>query len=126
MNDEVRQIREEIFDYIILGGVILGLAAGVDILLFGSPTSPWFIRAIALLLVMGLTWLVRFTSKYGVATYLLMIQLVGLVAETFLHTNTVAGFAPYFLVPIMLMASFFFTPLGTLVIAGFSLATLLF
>ena len=107
MNDEVRQIREETFDYIILGGIGLSLVAGLAILIIEGPASAWFVRVMALLLIMGIAWIVRFIGKPALAVYVLVVQLVGLVAETFLHTSTITTFVPYLLIPIMLIASFF-------------------
>src|SRR5688572_1125887 len=125
MNDEVRQIREEAFDYIILGGIALSLVAGLGLLIAEGPASAWFVRVMALLLSLIIAGVIRFTGKSVLAAYVLVVELVGLMAETFLHTSTITSFVPYLLIPIMLIASIFFTPLGVLIGAGISILILL-
>ena len=64
MNDEVRQIREEAFDYIILGGIALSVVTGLGILIAEGPASAWFVRVMALLLILIVAGVIRFIGRF--------------------------------------------------------------
>ncbi len=120
MNDEVRQIHEETFNRIVLGIVLISLVAGVMVFMNDGITSPWFIRAVALLIVAGVAFVIRLFGRLVVASYALVLELVGFVGEVFLQTETIANFIPYLLIPIVVIAGFLLDPLATFAVAIFS------
>lgn len=125
MNDEVRQIREEIFTRIVLGIVLIGLVMGIAALLKDGFSSPWFVRAVALLLIAGIAFVIRLFGRFVVASYVLVLELLGLVIEMLLQPGTIAGFIPYLFIPIITIAGFLLSPPATLAIAFFSLVVTL-
>lgn len=125
MNDEVRQIQEETFRRIVLGIAVIGLIAAVTIFLIDGILSPWFIRAVALIVVAGVAFVVRLFSRLVVASYVLVLQLVGLFAELFLQPEATATFIPYLLIPIIAVSGFLLNPFATLVVAICSIIAVL-
>ena len=117
MDDEVRQIREEIFSRIVFGLMVLGLIAGLIAVVAGGFGSPWFIRAIILVLAAITALIIRLSGRIVVASYVLIILLVGLVAEMFLHPGAVSSFVPYLLIPVVAISGFLLSPLATLLVA---------
>ncbi|MBE7468315.1 MAG: hypothetical protein DPW09_20540 [Anaerolineae bacterium] len=122
MDDEVREAHQEAFDHIILGLTLLGLAgSGLTFILLG-PTSLWFLRAIALLAVVLIAFVLRRAGQFVVAVYVLVLELIGLVAGAFLQTDVFTSFIPYLFIPIIIIAGLILSPPVTLVAALFSIA----
>ncbi len=116
MNDEVRQIQEELFNRIVLGIALIGLFLGIFVLITDTLTSPWLIRAVALLLVAGVSSIIRLFGRLVVASYVLVLQLFGLVVEISLSATTITTFSPYLFTPVAVIAGFLLSPMATFVI----------
>ncbi len=125
MNEDMKQIQEETFNRIILGIAVVGLVVGVIVLTVEGISSPWFIRAIALLFIAGGAFLVRTFSRLVVASYMLVLQLVGLVMESLLHVNAVTSFTPYLLAPIIVISGLLLNPIATFAITICSMVGIL-
>ena len=125
MTDEVRQINNQILTRIILGLVAIGLITGLIVGLTDGVFSPWFIRAMALLVIAAIVFVLRLAGRFMVASYVLVLELIGLTVEMFLTDGAIASFVPYLLIPIVLIAGFLFSPLATLGIAIASILIIL-
>jgi len=122
MDDEVYEAHQEAFDHIILGLTLLGLAgSGLTFILLG-PTSLWFLRAVALLAVVLIAFVLRRAGQFVVAGYVLVLELIGLVAGAFLQTDVFTGFIPYLFIPIIIIAGLILSPPVTVGVALFSIA----
>jgi signal transduction histidine kinase len=121
MNDEVRQIREEIFNRLILGIVLIGMMTGIVAVLTGGLASPWFIPAVFLLLAAVVAVAVRLFGRLVVASYVLVGSLVVLVVGMFLQPNAVSSFIPYLLIPVVVIAGFLLSPLATMIVSASSI-----
>ncbi len=125
MSDEVQQIQAEIFNRVILGLVLIGfVTATVSYALVGF-SSPWFIRAVALLIVAVVAYGLRYLGRLLVASYVLVVELVGLVAEMFLHPSSITSFIPYLVIPVVIIAGFLLNPVATFSIAIISILLIL-
>ena len=122
MDDEVRQVYQDSFNHIILGLSFIGLVGGVIALIIEGPTSPWFLRAMALLLVVVVALILRRAGQFVVAAYLLVLELISIVAGMLLQANALTGFIPYLFIPIIIMASLILSPNAILALAIFSIA----
>jgi signal transduction histidine kinase len=121
MNDDMQQIHEETFDRIVYGLGLLGLIGTIAAFAFGGFSSPWFLRALALLIVTLIAYLLRRSGQFAVATYVLVLELVGVVAGIFLQTGATSAFVPYLFIPIMIIAGLLLNPAATLIIAIISI-----
>lgn len=125
MENEVREAQEEAFDYITLSLGIIGLAGGTLALILEGPASLWFLRFIALLAVVLIAFVLRRTGQFAMAAYVLVLELIGLVAGMFLQTNPFTGFIPYLFIPIIIIAGLILSRAVTLAVALFSIAVAL-
>lgn len=125
MNDDLQQIREEIFDRIILGLALVGLFGSLATFVVGEFSWTWFLRWMALLVVTLIAFLLRRNSQFAVAAYVLVIELIGVVAGIFLQPGLIIGFTPYLFIPIIVIAGLILSPLATLTMAIFSIFTAL-
>jgi len=125
MNDEVRQLREEIFNRIILGVILIGLVIGLIILVTDGVSSLWFMRAMIGVVVAVIAFILRLTGRLVVASYVLVLALIGLVVEMFLQSGAMTNFTPYLFIPIAIIAGLLFTPLATLGLVIFSIVAIL-
>jgi signal transduction histidine kinase len=125
MHDELHDAYQETFDRIMLGLGLAGLITGLAALFLDGLASPWFIRAVALLVVALVAFGLRLFGKIVVASYVLVLELIGLVAEMFLHPGAVATFVPYLLIPILMITGLFLPPLATLSITAFAIMLVL-
>ena len=111
MHDEIQDIYEAIFDRIILGLTLISLMTALIALFTGGIASPWFIRAVALLLVAIVAFGLRLFGKFMAAAYLLVLELLGLVVEMLLRPGAFNSFVPYLLIPIAIISGLLFSPL---------------
>jgi signal transduction histidine kinase len=125
VENEVREAQEEAFDYITLTLGLIGLAGGVFALILEGPASLWFLRFIALLAVVLIAFVLRRTGQFAMAAYVLVLELIGLVAGMFLHTNSFTGFIPYLFIPIIIITGLILSRPVTLMVALFSIAVTL-
>lgn len=117
MNDEIHQIRLEIFVRVLLGLVVIALVmAGVGLLTEGLSSS-WFIRAIAILIVTVVAFVLRRFGRLVIASYVVVLQLLGLIAEMLLQSDAIYGAAPYLFIPVVIISGFLLSPLATFIIA---------
>ena len=114
MNDETRQMRERFFDHIVLGLAIIGLITAMSSLVMGGFSSPWFYRAIALIIVALVALGLRRVSQLVVAAYVLVLELFAIVIAIFLQASTL-GFIPYLFIPIIIIAGLLLSPTATIV-----------
>ncbi len=121
MNDEVRQFQEEIFKRVVLGITVIAMALALAIWIVAGVSSPWFYRAVALLLIAGVTFIVRRFDRLVVASYVLVLQLIGLVIGMFLQAGAITSFVPYLFIPIVVIAGFLLIPLASLLVAAGSI-----
>ena len=124
MNDETRQMRERLFDHIVLGIALIALVAGLSTWVMGGVSSPWFIRSVALLIVALVAFGLRRVSQLVVATYVLVLELIGLVAAVLIQANTVS-FIPYLFIPIIVIGGLNLSPVVTIIIALLAVLTIL-
>jgi signal transduction histidine kinase len=125
MNDDMQQIHEETFDRIIYGLGLLGMVGTVAAFALDGFSSPWFLRALALLIVTLIAYLLRRAGQFVVATYVLVLELVGVVAGIFLQTGATANFVPFLFIPIIIIAGILLSPPATLIIAVVSIGAAL-
>lgn len=125
MTDETRQINDEILNRIILGLVAIGLISAFIAALADGFSSPWFIRAMALLVIAAVVFVLRFVGRFVVASYVLVLELIGLMVEMFLTDGAITSFVPYLLIPIVLIAGFLLSPLAALAVAISSILIIL-
>ncbi|MCL4302761.1 MAG: PD40 domain-containing protein [Anaerolineae bacterium] len=125
MENEVREAQEEAFDYITLSLGIIGLAGGMLALILEGPASLWFLRFIALLAVVLIAFVLRRTGQFAMAAYVLVLELIGLVAGMFLQINSLTGFIPYLFIPPIIIAGLILSRAVTLAAALFSMAVAL-
>ncbi len=128
MNDEVLQIQREAFQKIVLGLATIGVVAGALAFIFDGIFSPWLIWAVALIAVAVVTYAVYLVGRLVVASYVLVLELIGLAFMLFLQSGTVTGFTPYLLIiPIVIISGLLLNPAAILIItAGIVVAVLLF
>lgn len=125
MDEEVREAHQEAFDHIILGLTLLGLlGSGITFITLG-PASLWFLRSIALLVVVLIAFVVRRMGQFVVAVYVLVVELIGLVAGAFLQNDIFTGFIPYLFIPVIVIASLILSPPATVAAALFSMGLVL-
>ncbi len=115
MDDELRQIRESKFNHVIFGLLLMGLVGSLLALTQEGISSPWFLRSAGLLLAALVAFGLRLTSRFVVATWVLVVELIGLVAGLLLEASHVAGFAPYLFTPVITIAGLLLGPLAALV-----------
>ncbi|MBN1992552.1 MAG: PD40 domain-containing protein [Anaerolineae bacterium] len=115
MNDETRQMREMLFDRIVFGLILVGLITALSSLVIGGFSSPWFFRAIALMIVALVAFGLRRVSRLVVAVYILVLELFGIATAIFLQSSVV-GFIPYLFIPIIIIAGLLLNPLATILI----------
>lgn len=125
MDKEICEAREEAFDYITLTLGLIGLAGGLLALIWAGPASLWFLRFIALLAVVLIAFVLRRTGQLAMAAYVLVLELIGLVAGMFLQTGSLTGFIPYLFIPIIIIAGLVLSQPATIAMALFSIAVTL-
>ncbi|NJN98537.1 MAG: hypothetical protein HC875_32845 [Anaerolineales bacterium] len=125
MDEEVREAQQEAFEPIILGLTLLGLlGSGITFIMLG-PASLWFLRSIALLAVVLIAFVLRRAGQFVVAVYVLVVELIGLVAGAFLQNDIFTGFIPYLFIPVIVIASLILSPPATVAAALFSIGLVL-
>ncbi|MBN1221363.1 MAG: PD40 domain-containing protein [Anaerolineae bacterium] len=115
MNDETQQMREMLFDRIVLGLILVGVITALSSLAIGGFASPWFYRAIALIIVALVAFGLRRVSQFVVAAYVLVLELFGIVTAIFIQAGTI-GFIPYLFVLIIIIAGLILSPTATMVL----------
>ncbi|HXV98761.1 MAG TPA: HAMP domain-containing sensor histidine kinase, partial [Anaerolineae bacterium] len=125
MDDDVREVYQDSFYQIILGLGLIGLVGGLIALFMAGPASPWFLRAIALIVVVVVAFLIRRAGQHVVAAYTMVLELIGIVAGMFLQANTLAGFTPYLFIPIIIIASLILSPNAIMPLAIFAIVLVL-
>lgn len=118
MYDEVRDAYEAIFVRITMSLVWISLILGLVLFFSSGVTSPWFIRAVALLTVAVIAYILRLFGQTIIASYLLALELFGLLAEIFLHPGAITGAAPYLWIPVVALASLLLNPPASLLITA--------
>jgi TolB protein len=121
MDDEVQQTSQEAFDQIVLGLALIGLAGGAIAWVMDGFSSPWFLRSIALLLIILVAFILRRVGQFVIAAYVLVLELLGLVVGMFFEANTLTSFGPYLLIPIIIIANLILTPNVTIAVALFAM-----
>ncbi|MFN8454922.1 MAG: hypothetical protein U0401_09690, partial [Anaerolineae bacterium] len=125
MDDAVLESSHHTFDRILLSLFSLSLMGGLAAWLHGGLASPWVLRAEKLLLlvliVLILHWLKRFTS----AITLLILGLLGLAIELLFQGGSLSNFAPYLLIPVVIIASLMFSARTTVIFALFAVVALM-
>ncbi|MCB9098947.1 MAG: PD40 domain-containing protein [Anaerolineales bacterium] len=119
--NEVEQIHDEALARIVLGLVVIAVIIGVGAFTIEGVASPWFLRAVALLTVATITYLVRISGRVVVAGYTLVFQLLGLIAEIFLSPSVLTSFAPYLLIPLAVVAGILLDSAAVMGIIGLSI-----
>lgn len=122
MNDETKQLREQTFNQIVLGLMLVGLGGAVMAIGLAGFSSPWFLRALALLIVALVAFLLHRTGRFMVAAYVLVLEMTGLVAGMLLQPNTIFGIVPFLFIPIVIIAGFLLTPTAILVVTALAIA----
>ncbi|MCB0156420.1 MAG: PD40 domain-containing protein [Anaerolineae bacterium] len=122
MNDETKQLREQTFNQIVLGLMLVGLGGAVMAIGLAGFSSPWFLRALALLIVALVAFLLHRTGRFMVAAYVLVLEMTGLVAGMLLQPNTIFGIVPFLFIPIVIIAGFLLTPTAILVVTTLAIA----
>lgn len=102
--NEVEQMHDETLARIILGLMVVGVVTAIVGLIIGDIYSPWFIRGATLFIIAIITYIFRLAGRVQVAIYVLVFQLIGLMAEMFLQVNVLSTFIPYLLIPIAIIA----------------------
>lgn len=123
--NEVEQIYDETLTRIMLGLIVVAMIMGTGALIMEGLASPWFFRAVALLIVAVVTFVIRATGRVVVAIYIFVFQLVGLIAEIFLSPNALTTFAPYLLIPLAVIAGTLLNSVATMGVIAFSIALIL-
>ena len=122
MPDEFRQLENQTLSHIILGLVIASLVSGLVAVWYWGILSPWFLRAMALLTVALIAFALQKSGRFVVAAYVLVLELIGIVAGMFLQPNAISGFTPYLFIPLIIIAGLILTPTAIVVIGLFSTA----
>ncbi|MCB0162872.1 MAG: PD40 domain-containing protein [Anaerolineae bacterium] len=123
--NEVEQIYDEALTRIVLGLIVVAVVVGAGALLIEGFASPWFLRAVALLIVAAVTYIIRATGRVVVAIYIFIFQLVGLIAEIFLSPNALATFAPYLLIPLAVIAGTLLDSVAVMGVIAFTIVIIL-
>jgi TolB protein len=118
MNDETREIREQLFFQVVLGLTLTGLVSSVVMAWFFGPMSIWFLRAVALVVIALFALVVQKSGRYMVAAYVLIFELMGIILSIWLSPAGVPGFTPYLFVPLIIIASLILPQQGVMVSAG--------
>lgn len=113
------QIRGAMFDRIVWGLAILGVTGSVVVLLTAGILSPWFTFLAALFFSAIVAFVVRLTGLLVVASFILLMELNGLVAGILLQTNPLTTFTPYLAVPVIMIAGLVVSPLAAIATAVF-------
>ncbi len=121
MDDEVQQTSQEIFDHIILGLAGIGLAGAIIAWAVAGFASPWFLRLITLGIIVLVAFILRRVGQFVIAAYVLVLELLGLVAGMFFEVDPLTGFAPYLFIPIIIIASLILTPNVVITITIFAI-----
>jgi TolB protein len=100
---------------------LIGLIGGVTAFISDGLTNIWFLRSIALLAVVLVAFILRRAGQFVVASYVLVLELIGLVAGAFLQPEAVTGFIPYLFMPIIIIAGLILGPYEALILAIFSI-----
>ena len=122
MNNEMTQLQERIFYYLVFGLGVVGLGGAVTSFLFGSVSSSWFLRSIALLVVALIALLLRRTGRFMIAAYVLVLEILGIIIGMLFQTDAPANFVPYLFAPLVIIAGLILSPtalavIGLLIIA---------
>jgi signal transduction histidine kinase len=125
MHDEIQDTYEAIFNRIIRGLILISLVAGLITFFTDGVASPWFIRAGAVLLLAVVAFGLRLFGKFIAAASLLMLELFGLMVELLLRPGAFTGFAPYLLVPIVIITGLLFSPLVTFIVTAAAILLIL-
>ena len=113
--DETRQMRERLFDRIVLGLTFIGLVTALIALVTSDFSSSWLFRGIAVTIVALVAFGLRRVSQLVVAAYVLVLELIGIAAGILLQTSTI-GFTPYLFIPIIIIAGLILSPAATIAI----------
>ncbi len=119
MDDEEQQIRQELFDQILVGLGLLGLVGGLIALGVEGLGSPWFLRAMALLVVILVAYLLHRSGHYVVAAYVLVLELAGLVIGLYFQATTLKEPVPYLFIPIIIITGLILEPHFSIMLAFF-------
>jgi signal transduction histidine kinase len=120
MNDETRQMRERLFDRIVLGLTFIGLVTVLVTSIMSGLSSPWLFRGIALMIVALVAFGLRRVSQLVVAAYVLILELIGIATGILLQTSTI-GFTPYLFIPIIITAGLILSPTATIAVGILSI-----
>jgi signal transduction histidine kinase len=118
--NETRQMRERLFDRIVLGLTFIGLVTALIALVTSGFSSPWLFRGIALMIVALVAFGLQRASQLVVAAYVLVLELIGIATGIFLQTSTI-GFTPYLFIPIIIIAGLILSPAATIAIGILSI-----
>jgi len=124
MNDETRQMQERLFDRIVLGLALIGLISAFSTVIISGYSSPWFFRALALIIVALVAFGLRRVSQFVIAAYVLIIELLGITTAILIQSNA-SGFIPYLFIPVVVVAGLLLSPLATIVVAVISILIIL-
>lgn len=122
--NEVEQIHGDALTRIVLGLAVVGVIIGIGAIFIEGVGSPWFLRAVALLVIAAVTYIIRATGRIVVAIYSLVFQLIGLIAEIFLSPGAVTTSAPYLLVPLAVIAGTLLEPVAVMAVISFAIAVI--
>lgn len=122
MHDETEQLQQQTLSYIIFGLFLAGMVGGLAAALFDGVASPWFLRAVALVVVAGIAFALQKFGRLVVAAYVLVLELLGIIVGTFLHPEAVSSFVAYLFIPLIIIAGLILAPSAILIIALFAVA----
>ncbi len=125
MNDERQQIQSAVFDRIVWGLAFIGLVGSLAAVGLGGFSSPWLLWAGTLLVATLVAFVLRRTGQFVVASYGLVLELIGLVAGIIWSGGTSTDFSPYLFIPIVIIAGLILNPLATIAAAILSISVTL-
>lgn len=118
MNDEILQIYKETFDRIVLGIAALSVFAGVAVFFTSGAASPWFALCGSVLLMAIIAYIIRLAGRLVAASYVLVLELIGVVVAVIFRSEITSTIAPYFFIPIVIIAGLLLSPFATLLVAA--------
>jgi hypothetical protein len=114
MIDEMKQLKEQLFNAIVIGLSLVGLGGGLLAVWIEGFASPWFLRSVALFGLALIAFALYKSGRFMMAAYFLILELIGIVVGMFLQTNLSNGLVAYLFIPLIIMAGFLLTPVAIL------------
>jgi signal transduction histidine kinase len=102
----------------------LGLVASLMTVIAGEFASPWFLRAIVVVILALVALVLQRVSQFVVASYALVLELLAFVMVILLQTGTTSSTVLYLFIPIVMIAGLILPPLGIIMTAALSISML--